>query len=148
VIIRKSIEVEAPVERAFDVYTNGMGSWWPMATHSLGHGQVVDVVFEPRIGGLVYEVWDDGSRREWADVVAYDAPHSFELRWRVGEGTPTRLALSFTAVDDGTRVELVHDGWDDAERFESYDNGWEGVLSSFLSSSALGGAKVSQSLLK
>ena len=55
VFIRKSVEVDAPVETAFRVFTEQAGSWWPLATKSVGQDEAVDLVFEPRAGGRVYE---------------------------------------------------------------------------------------------
>ena len=33
--IRRSLTVETAIERAFDVFTRGVASWWPLETHSM-----------------------------------------------------------------------------------------------------------------
>ena len=43
----------APAE-AFDLFTAGIASWWPVRTHSYGGEAVTSVVFEPGVGGRVY----------------------------------------------------------------------------------------------
>jgi uncharacterized protein YndB with AHSA1/START domain len=58
--VRASVEVEAPVERAFDVFTNGIGSWWDPSHHIL-QAELAEMVFEPRVGGHVYDRGVDGS---------------------------------------------------------------------------------------
>jgi hypothetical protein len=50
--VRTSILVEAPVERAFSVFTEEIGSWWPPEHHIL-EGPLAEMVFEPRQGGHV-----------------------------------------------------------------------------------------------
>jgi uncharacterized protein YndB with AHSA1/START domain len=135
--VRKSVTVNAPVERAFDVFTNGLATWWPLEQHSLGGENIERMVFEPRAGGRVYEIREDGSEGEWADVLSYDRPTSFTLAWRPyetpGERPPTELEVRFIADGDSTRVELEHRGWERlgdeaAEWQQSYDNGWAMVL--------------------
>jgi uncharacterized protein YndB with AHSA1/START domain len=138
--VQKSITVKAPPERAFDVFTDGLATWWPLEQHSLGKENIERMVFEPRAGGRVYEIRKDGSEGEWADVLAYDRPSSFTLAWRPyevhEEQPPTELEVRFIAEGDGTRVELEHRGWerlgdDAAETQQNYDTGWVFVLGRF-----------------
>jgi hypothetical protein len=42
----------APVERAFQVFTEGMSSWWPLATHKIGKVDAKSVVIEPWDGRI------------------------------------------------------------------------------------------------
>jgi uncharacterized protein YndB with AHSA1/START domain len=138
--VQKSITVKAPPERAFDVFTQGLATWWPLEQHSLGKENIERMVFEPRAGGRVYEIRKDGSEGEWADVLAYDRPSSFTLAWRpyevLEEQPPTELEVRFIAEGDGTRIELEHRGWerlgdDAAESQQGYDSGWTFVLGRF-----------------
>ena len=69
--IRKSVTVEATPERAFDVFTREITTWWPLATHSYGGDRAESAVFEGREGGRVYERQDDGTEAEWATVVVW-----------------------------------------------------------------------------
>ena len=51
--VRKSLVVECSLERAFEVFTREIGTWWPKHTHSIGHEQIVEIVFEERVAGRV-----------------------------------------------------------------------------------------------
>jgi uncharacterized protein YndB with AHSA1/START domain len=143
--VQKSVIVNAPVERAFEVFTDGLATWWPLGTHSLGKDQIDHMVFEHHAGGRVYEILKDGSEREWADVLAYDRLSSFTLAWRpyelAEEGPATELEVRFIADGDQTRVELEHRGWERlgdeaAESQQSYDSGWDFVLGQYVATFA------------
>jgi uncharacterized protein YndB with AHSA1/START domain len=133
-VIRKRIHVDVPVEHAFEAFTEGWSTWWPTATHSTAQG---DTAVDWRPGGLVIETKGD-ERHEWGDVLEYEPPRSFRLRWRVNPEKPaTELHVTFTAEAGGTRVDLTHSGWEvfaDAadEEFLSYTSGWDVVLAAYL----------------
>jgi hypothetical protein len=55
-----SVVVEAPIERAFSRFTEGIGTWWD-PDHHLLEGELAEMVFEPRVGGHVYDRGVDGS---------------------------------------------------------------------------------------
>jgi len=132
--VKRSVSVPLPVEKAFQLFTDGIGTWWPFVTHSLGGEETEDAVLEPRVGGLVYERRRDGTTEEWADVTAWDPPHRLELSWRVNptRAEPTEVEVEFVPEGAGTRVELEHRGWerleDGPEARANYDTGWEFVL--------------------
>src|SRR5262249_10217986 len=65
--IRKTLVVDAPAERAFRVFSQSMGSWWPKE-HHIGKSPLKECVIEPRVGGRWYEVGEDGSQCEWGKV--------------------------------------------------------------------------------
>src|SRR3712207_8999348 len=44
--IRKSLHVAAPVERAWEVFTERLNDWWPVTTHSIAEERVETVVLE------------------------------------------------------------------------------------------------------
>ena len=70
--IRKTIDVTAPVDKAFAVFASRMGDWWHKA-HSIAQGTTqVDVVIEPFAGGRWYEKGADGSEHPWGRVIAYE----------------------------------------------------------------------------
>lgn len=137
--IRKTITVERSPEEAFKIWTEGIGSWWPVAGHSIGVERITNVVFEPKAGGSVYEVWDDGSTHHWATVLAFDPPSRFVLEWRPNpdRSYPTEVEIRFVAEGSSTRLELEHRAWErlgDAgiDVRESYDSGWPGVLQHYV----------------
>ena len=132
--LRKAVTVARPIDEAFALFAERVGMWWPVDTHSIG-GAEVDVIFERRTGGRLYERRPDGRTDEWATVVAYDPPHRIVLEWKVGLDQPpyTEVEVLFTAAGAGTRVELEHRGWERLgerapESAASYDTGWTYVL--------------------
>ena len=133
-MIRKTIHVDVPVERAFEVFTAGWSDWWPSETHSIEKGRA-EIDWRP--GGVACEIVGD-KRHEWADVLEFDPPNELRLRWRVNPENPsTEVRVTFAAEGGGTVVELVHSGWeqyaDDAqETFASYTEGWDAVLGHYL----------------
>ena len=116
-VIRKTVTVECTVEEAFRVFTADARSWWPVETHSI-HQQVREIVFEPEVGGAVYEVSESGEKGYWASVLEWEPPSRLVLAWNIlnAEAEPTEVEVRFLPADGGTRVELEHrmDGFGDA----------------------------------
>lgn len=134
-VLRKSVTVNAPVEKAFRVYTEGLAMWWPTKTHSVAEERVETAVFEGGVGGRIFEREADGSEHLWGTVLEWDPPHRIVHTWHPGrdEETAQRIEMRFIPEGDGTRVELEHRGWEnlgaDARQiFENYDGGWDFVL--------------------
>ena len=144
--VRASIVVQAPIERAFEVFTADIGSWWPEANHIL-QAELAEMVFEPRVGGHIYDRGVDGSESHWARVLAYEPPvrlvfsWDINLQWQI-ETDPARTSdveVRFVAEDEKrTRVELEHraierhgDGWEQMYAAVGSPNGWNGGLEAF-----------------
>ena len=134
--VRKSILVKAPPERAFAVFTAGMGRWWKKE-HHLGTSPLKDVVLEPQEGGRWYEINEDQSTCEWGRVLAWDPPRrlllawQIDAAWRYDPAFVTELEIRFTPVVEGTRVDLEHRNLDRyGDKAESIramldsDDGW------------------------
>jgi uncharacterized protein YndB with AHSA1/START domain len=81
--IRKSVTVNVPVERAFEGFTDGITTWWPLVTHSYGGDKASAAIFEGKVGGRVYERQEDGTEADWAEVVAWEPPSRFLLDWKI-----------------------------------------------------------------
>ena len=129
--ITKRVTVDASVETAFETFTRRITSWWPTGSHRVFDESTV--VFEELAGGRVYERAVDGEEADWADVLVWEPPNRFVLRWRVNPNRgPTELEVRFSAEGDGTRVDLEHRGWDDAEGRANYHTGWDPVLDRFV----------------
>jgi hypothetical protein len=75
--VQKVITVDAPQEVAFRVFTEGMGTWWPFASHHIGKVEASAVVIEPRVGGLCFEIGVDGSECAWGHVRAWEPSTRF-----------------------------------------------------------------------
>ena len=135
----KSISVACSPERAFEVFTGEVATWWPTAQHSIHEDKVADVVMEPRAGGEMYEVSQSGEREHWARVLEWEPPNRLVLAWRVNPETdgPTEIEVRFTPEGDGTRVDLEHRNWEEAgaagaQMRDGYDGGWDAVLAPYV----------------
>jgi uncharacterized protein YndB with AHSA1/START domain len=107
--INKTITVDASVETAFETFTRQIGSWWPIKTHSILEERVEGIVFDEREGGRLYERAENGEEADWADVLAWEPPSRFVLRWRVNpERGPTEVAEGRAGYDPGWDFVLGH----------------------------------------
>jgi uncharacterized protein YndB with AHSA1/START domain len=127
--IRTSIVVEAPIERAFAVFTEDFGSLKPPEHNMLGV-EIAETVFEPRVGGSVYDRGVDGSECRWARVLAYEPPSRVLLSWDISPHWQIETDLEKTSevevrfiaeTPQRTRVELEH------RDLQRHGDGWEGV---------------------
>lgn len=132
--IRKTLLVGCTPERAFEVFTEEIGSWWPLHTHSIGGDKITEVVFEQQVGGRIFERHLDGGEGEWGRVLAWEPPHRFVMSWYPGHDATeaTELEVRFAPDGDGARVELEHRGWEilgerAAGARAAYDPGWDEV---------------------
>jgi len=127
--VRTSIVVDATPERAFTVFTAEMGTWWPPEHHLL-EADLSETVFEPQVGGRIYDKGVDGSECTWARVLAYEPPDRVVFSWDIGldwtietdQARTSEVELRF--VPDGpdrTRVELEH------RHLERHGEGWEAM---------------------
>ena len=128
--VRKTVLVDFTPEEAFDLFTAGIASWWPVGTHSYGGDAVTDVVFEPRAGGRVYEVTAAGEQ-DWATVRSFDRPNGFVLDWLIGDASGSEVEVRFTPEEPGSRVELEHRGFAASDPRERYATGWDVVLAPY-----------------
>lgn len=138
VAIRKSVTVAVPIETAFRVFTEDVGSWWPLATKSVGQEESETLVFEPRTGGRVYERVRSGQEHEWGEILAWEPPHRLVFTWHPGRGGETgqEVEVRFADSGEGTRVDLEHRGWERLvatadEIPDHYESGWDEVLSRY-----------------
>jgi uncharacterized protein YndB with AHSA1/START domain len=113
--VRKTINVEAAQEVAWRVFTEKMGTWWPLAYYKIGKANAVDAVIEPHVGGRWYERGDDGSTCQWGSVLEWEPPSRLVLSWDINADwqydptLKTELEVRFNANGSHrTRVELEH----------------------------------------
>lgn len=127
--VRHTIVVRAPIERAFRVFTEDFGSFKP-PEHNLLSVPIEATIFEPRVGGHLYDRGTDGSECRWARVLAYDPPNRVVFSWDIGPtwqiesdpGRTSEVEVRFIAEDgDRTRVELEH------RNLDRHGDGWESV---------------------
>lgn len=127
--IRRQIIVPAPVQRAFEVFTERIGDFKPPEHNLLGQ-PIAETVFEPHAGGHIFDRAADGSVCRWARVLAYEPPTRVVFSWDIGptwqlETDPdntSEVEVRFVAEDaERTRVELLH------RNLDRHGPGWPGV---------------------
>jgi uncharacterized protein YndB with AHSA1/START domain len=150
--VRKVSMVAAPPVVAWRVFTERMGTWWPLAVYKIGKVNAVDAVIEPRVGGRWYECGDDGSTCDWGSVLVWEPPSRLVLSWDVSADwqydpeLKTEIEIRFIAVgEDGTRVELEHrklDRYgarrDEMRRIFDTEGDWGRLLAMFAARAAEG----------
>jgi uncharacterized protein YndB with AHSA1/START domain len=136
---KASIEVNAPQQRAFEVFTRDFGSFKP-PDHNLLAVPIAETVVETHVGGHIIDRGTDGSECRWARVLAYEPPDRFMFSWDIGptwqiETDPTRTSeveVTFSALaEERTRVDIEHrhldrhgDGWTGIREGVSAGEGW------------------------
>jgi uncharacterized protein YndB with AHSA1/START domain len=127
--IRSSIVVEAPIEQAFSVFTEDFGSFKPREHNMLGV-EIAETIFEPRVGGHLYDRGIDGSECRWARVLAYEPPNRVAFSWDISphwqietdaEKTSEVEVRFISETPERTRVELEH------RNLDRHGAGWEGL---------------------
>jgi uncharacterized protein YndB with AHSA1/START domain len=137
--VRRSVEVGCTVEEAFRIFTEGIDSWWPLASHSIGESEAEACYFEGREGGRIYETHKDGSIHLWGTVTVWQPPARIVFTWHPGReaSTAQEIELCFKGISEGTRVELEHRGWEALgetalQTRSAYETGWVPVLERYV----------------
>ncbi|GAA5090398.1 hypothetical protein GCM10023319_42810 [Nocardia iowensis] len=144
--VRTQIVVEAPVEYAFAVFTERFGDFKPPEHNILGV-ELAETVFEPHVGGHIYDRAVDGTECRWARVLAYEPPHHLVFSWNIDprwqiESNPDKTSeveVRFIAeTAQRTRVELEHrhierhgQGWQTIHDCVNGETGWPAYLPRF-----------------
>jgi uncharacterized protein YndB with AHSA1/START domain len=111
--VKRSIFVHAPQAHAFEVFTDGIGLWWPK-THAIGDAELDKPVIEPREGGRWYQRGVDGSECDIGKVLAWNPPSRLLLAWQLdpdwnfNADLVTEVEVTFMPEGNGTRVDLEH----------------------------------------
>src|SRR5579864_6530808 len=125
--VRHSIVVDAPIEKAFRVFTQDFGRFKPPEHNMLGV-EIAETVFEPRIGGHLYDRGVDGSECRWARILAYEPPNRVVISWDISPSwqiesdvdKTSEVEVRFTAESPAqTRVDLEH------RNIDHHGDGWE-----------------------
>ena len=134
-VVEKSVTVSVPVERAFEVFTAEIGTWWPLRTHAVDTERSETVVMEGRVGGRLYERTPSGEEHVWGTLVDWEPPNRIVYSWHPGRGEETaqEVEITFSPEAEGTRVDIRHYGWEKLgdrleETIASYNEGWDKVI--------------------
>ena len=130
VIVRRHIVVDASIERAFAVFTDRFGDFKP-PEHNLLGAQLVDTVFEPRVGGSIVDTDAEGNECRWARILVYEPPERVVFSWDISPqwrvepdpGSTSEVEVRFVVETPlRTRLELEH------RHLDRHGPGWESVL--------------------
>jgi uncharacterized protein YndB with AHSA1/START domain len=128
--VRRQIVVDAPIDRAFSVFTERFGDFKP-PEHNLLAVAIAETVFEPRVGGHIFDRGVDGSECHWARVLAYEPPHRIVFSWDISpqfqiEEDPrntSEVEVRFIAeTPERTRLELEH------RNIDRHGPRWQGIV--------------------
>ncbi|HEY2650784.1 MAG TPA: SRPBCC family protein [Solirubrobacteraceae bacterium] len=144
--VRSTIVIEAPIERAFRVFTEDFDRVKPRE-HNMLSVEIAETVFEPRAGGRIYDRGVDGSECQWARVLAFEPPNRVVFSWDISPQWQIESDLERTSEvevrfiaesPERTRVELEHrnldrhgDGWDGMRDAIGGEGGWPLYLERF-----------------
>ncbi|MET9303456.1 SRPBCC family protein [Micromonospora aurantiaca] len=138
-VVRQQIVVDAPVERAFAVFTERFGDFKPKE-HNLLSSPIAETVFEPKVGGHIYDRAEDGSECAWARILVFEPPDRLVFSWDISPAwqleqdldNASEVEVRFVAeTPQRTRVELEHrnldrhgPGWESVRDGVGHDQGW------------------------
>ena len=144
-LVRTTIDVSVPPERAFEVFTTGIDSWWTRA-HHVQTGELKEMGVDPFVGGRMWEENDAGEVCTWGSVLTWSPPRVFAFSWLIGpdwavpgpDAPGSRVTVTFTPTATGTAVTLIHDqldahgpGWESVRDGVGSDAGWPAGLRQF-----------------
>jgi uncharacterized protein YndB with AHSA1/START domain len=132
--VRREVIVPADPTLAFRVFTDRIGTWWPIAELSV-HGDGSSVSF---VGDTLVETSPGQPDAVWGSVLVWDPPTTVAFTWHPGTNPAraSRVRVTFAADGESTRVLLEHSGWESFAHPEQarseYDHGWPGVLDGYV----------------
>jgi uncharacterized protein YndB with AHSA1/START domain len=137
----KTVTVACAPEEAFRYFTADFSMWWPAATHSVVayasefKDKPAAVIFEPHVGGRIFERTRSGEEHVWGRLLAWEPPALVAFSFHPGreDKEAQRVEVTFFPASEGTRVVLVHSGWEKLtanaqQSRDSYNHGWEPVF--------------------
>jgi uncharacterized protein YndB with AHSA1/START domain len=144
--VRTQVVVDAPIARAFSVFTEQFDRIKPREHNLLGV-EIAETVFEPREGGRIFDRGVDGSECHWARVLAYEPPDRIVFSWDISpqwqietdHAKTSEVEVRFVAETlERTRVELEHrnldrhgEGWESERDGVASEGGWPLYLQRF-----------------
>jgi uncharacterized protein YciI len=128
--IRREILVDTDPATAFEVFTERLGQWWPLAELSV-YGADATVEFTD---GQIIERSADGQPTVWGTVTRWEPPDAVGFSWHPGQPaeSASHVEVTFAAAAGQTLVAVEHSGWEaftnPAVARAEYDHGWPMVL--------------------
>jgi len=131
-VIERSVRLRCPQQRAFELFTERAGDWWPPGLRHTADGRS-EIRMLP--DGRFWERAADGVEVELGRVTDWQPPDRLGLDFYPGTDAdhPTVVTVRFEADGDGTLVRVEHRPgpasaalWND--RAPGYVNAWSLVL--------------------
>jgi uncharacterized protein YndB with AHSA1/START domain len=141
--LRLSFTVDCPADHAFHTWAGRTSLWWP-ASHTVSGAPGLEVVFEPRAGGRIFERTPTGAEADWGEVLRWEPPRRLVYRWHLRQDRADATEVEIAFAPEGerrTRVDIEHRGWErlgaaGPGRREANERGWSGVLPPFAAACA------------
>jgi Activator of Hsp90 ATPase homolog 1-like protein len=143
--LRLSLVVACSAQHAFTTWTGKASSWWP-TEHTASGDAGLNVIFEPRIGGRIFERTPGGQEIDWGEITVWEPPNRVGYLWHINadRSDATDVEIVFKELgDSSTRVEIEHRGWErlgaakETTWRDANLRGWEGVLPSYVAACAM-----------
>jgi uncharacterized protein YndB with AHSA1/START domain len=144
--VRRQIVVDAAIARAFSVFTERFGDFKP-PDHNLLSAPLAETVFEPWVGGNIFDRAVDGTECRWARILVYEPPVRVVFSWDISPEWSLVTDLYMTSevevrfyeeAPQRTRVELEHralerhgPNWEVVARGVDGDEGWPFYLARY-----------------
>jgi uncharacterized protein YndB with AHSA1/START domain len=144
--VKRTLHVGVPIEFAFRMLTEKMGSWWP-ATHHIAKTPFLEIVLEPQVGGRWFERDANGGECDWGKVLVYKPPKLLALSWHLQSdwqfhpdiARASEVVFEFIAEGpEATRLEFKHrhlerhgEGRERVRAGVDSPGGWTGVLAQY-----------------
>lgn len=105
----------------------------------MSHERGIQVVFEERVGGRIFERTPSGAEYEWGRMTIWEPPFRLAYTWHLhfAAEEATDVEVRFIEVGkDRTRVEIEQGGWERLgaqadQRREGNRSGWSSVFPHF-----------------
>ena len=123
-----ALRVPASPERAFEAFTQEIGTWWQPGLLFPITAQGDGVLrFEPGPGGRLLSTLPGGTEFQIGRVSVWEPGRRLVFSWRqqsFAPGQETEVEVRFEAVDGQTRVSLEHRAWDRIPRRSAARHGF------------------------
>jgi len=137
----KTVTVACTPEEAFRYFTADISMWWPVATQSVVayasdfKDTPAAVIFEPRVGGRIFERARSGEEHVWGSVLTWGPPAQDVFTFHPGrdDKEAQTVEVTFSPAPEGARVVLTPSGWEKLgaraqKARDGYNQGWETVF--------------------
>ena len=145
--------VDAPIERAFAIFVDEFGSWWPRE-YTLSKDNLEEIGIDAKYDGHCFERGKDGAIAIWGTVLTVARPDHIVFAWQLNaDRSPienvalaSRVDIRFVAATpQTTNVLLVHrdfprhgPGWQEYRSNMASRSGWPKLIDHYANAVASG----------